>query len=295
MYMDNHLTWLFTWNAKNELYFNLKIWLKKAAIRWSPWSFIIRTSWQEGTDAAWRSRCRAGRGTIALDGCHPSWRLQADNWPWQVRGCLLTWPRQSRRRRLSRSLATSEEMLSVVMPCLGKFGEPHLFILGYYPFKKFIYFNWRIITLQYHGGFLAVHQHELAMGIHVSPCHILIPPSTSLPTPSLWVVPEHGLWVPCFMRWSSVLHVVMYLFQRYSLKSSHPHLLPLSPKLCNLCLRLHCCPACRIVSTIFLNPYICVNTQYLSFSFWPTSLYVIGSRFIHLLRTDSNAFLSIAE
>lgn len=123
MYMDNHLTWLFTWNAKNELYFNLKIWLKKAAIRWSPWSFIIRTSWQEGTDAEWRSRCRAGRGTIALDGCHPSWRLQADNWPWQVRGCLLTWPRQSRRRRLSRSLATSEEMLSVVMPCLGKFGE----------------------------------------------------------------------------------------------------------------------------------------------------------------------------
>ena len=147
------------------------------------------------------------------------------------------------------------------------FDLTHLFILGYYPFKKFIYFNWRIITLQYHGGFLAVHQHELAMGIHVSPCHILIPPSTSLPTPSLWVVPEHGLWVPCFMRWSSVLHVVMYLFQRYSLKSSHPHLLPLSPKLCNLCLRLHCCPACRIVSTIFLNPYICVNTQYLSFSF----------------------------
>ena len=123
MYMANHLTWLFTWNAESELYFNLKIWLKKAAIRWSPWSFIIRASWQEGTDAAWRSRCRAGHGTIGLDGCHPSWWLQADNWPWQAQGCLLTWPRQSRRRRLSRSLATSEEMLSVVMLCSGKFGE----------------------------------------------------------------------------------------------------------------------------------------------------------------------------
>ena len=29
MYRDNHLTWLFTWNAESELYFNLKIWLKK--------------------------------------------------------------------------------------------------------------------------------------------------------------------------------------------------------------------------------------------------------------------------
>ena len=130
MYIDNHLTWLFNWNAKNELYFNFKIWLKKAAIRWSSWSFIICASWQEGTDAAWRSRCRAGRGTIALDGRHPSRRLQADNWSWQARGCLLTWPRQSRRRRLSRSLATSEEMLSVVMPCLGKFGEWFFFFWG---------------------------------------------------------------------------------------------------------------------------------------------------------------------
>ena len=33
----------------------------------------------------------------------------------------------------------------------------------------------------------------------------------------------------------------------------------------------------------------------MSFSFWLTSLCIIGSRFIHLIRTDSNAFLSIAE
>ena len=40
--------------------------------------------------------------------------------------------------------------------------------------------------------------------------------------------------------------------------------------------------------------YICVNTLY-CFSFWLTSLCMIGSSFIHLIRTDSNAFFLIAE
>ena len=40
---------------------------------------------------------------------------------------------------------------------------------------------------------------------------------------------------------------------------------------------------------------MCVNIQYLFFSFWLTSLCIIGSRFIHLIRTDSNVFLFVAE
>ena len=38
------------------------------------------------------------------------------------------------------------------------------------------------------------------------------------------------------LHWLSILHMVMYMFQCFSLKSSHPLLLPLSPKICSSCL-----------------------------------------------------------
>ena len=39
-----------------------------------------------------------------------------------------------------------------------------------------------------------------------------------------------------------MLHMALYMFQCYSLKSSHLLPLQLCPKICSLCLHLHCCP-----------------------------------------------------
>ena len=74
---------------------------------------------------------------------------------------------------------------------------------------KFIYFNWRLITLQYCIGF-AIHQHEPATGVHV--LHILNPASTSLPVPSLWVIPVHQTQASCILHqtWTGDSFLIYY-------------------------------------------------------------------------------------
>ena len=87
---------------------------------------------------------------------------------------------------------------------------------------------------------LALYQHELAAGIHVSPDPE--PPIHLPPDPIPLGCPRAPALGPLFpapnLHCSSVLHMAMYMFQRYSLKSPHPHLLPLNPKVCSLYLCL---------------------------------------------------------
>ena len=96
---------------------------------------------------------------------------------------------------------------------------------------KFIYFNWRLITLQYCIGF-AIHQHVSATGIHVFPI-LNLPPYPILldhPSASALSTLSHA----SNLDWQSVSHIIIYMFQCYSLKSSHPHLLPQSTKDCSI-------------------------------------------------------------
>ena len=68
----------------------------------------------------------------------------------------------------------------------------------FHPFWFFgIILFFLFLTLQYCIGF-AIYQHKFATGIHVFP--ILNPPPSSLPVPSLWVIPVHQ------PQASSILH-----------------------------------------------------------------------------------------
>ena len=55
------------------------------------------------------------------------------------------------------------------------------------------------------------------------------------------------------LDWQSISHMIIYMFQCYSLKSSHPLLLPQSPKVCSLSLCLFYGLAYRVIITISLN------------------------------------------
>ena len=81
----------------------------------------------------------------------------------------------------------------------------------------------------------------------------LPPPSPShLSGSSQCTSPEH-LPHASNLGWWSVSPLIIYMFHCYSLRSSHPHLLPQSPKVCSIHLCLFSCLAYRVIITIFLN------------------------------------------
>ena len=62
------------------------------------------------------------------------------------------------------------------------------------------------------------------------------------------------------LDWRFVSYMILYMFQCYSPKSSHPLPLPQSPKDCSIHLCLFCCLAYRVIITTCLNSiYICIQ------------------------------------
>ena len=126
--------------------------------------------------------------------------------------------------------------------------------------EALIYFNWRLITLQYCDGFC----HTSTWISRRCTCPPILNRRSHLPphtiplgcprAPALIAL----LSLASNLHWSSILHMVIYMFQCYSLKSSQAHLLPQSPKVCSLHQCLFSCLAYRVVITIFLNSiYMC--------------------------------------
>ena len=135
-------------------------------------------------------------------------------------------------------------------------------------FFSFLFFL-SLFTLQYCIGF-AIHQHASTTGVHVFP--ILNPPTTSLPIPSLWVIPVHQPQASCILHWTWTgdSFLIWYYTCFNAILSNHPPLpLPQSPKDCSIHLCLFCCLTYRVVITIFLNSKlefssdVCPGVQFL--------------------------------
>ena len=94
---------------------------------------------------------------------------------------------------------------------------------------SFFFFNWRLITLKYCIGF-AIYQHESATSVHVF--SVLNPPPTSLPIPSLCVIPVHQPQASCILHWTwtgDSFHIYYTCFNAI-LPNHTPLPLPQSPK-----------------------------------------------------------------
>ena len=89
----------------------------------------------------------------------------------------------------------------------------------------------------------------------------LPPPSPPDPSGSSQCTSPEHLSHASNLGWWSVSPQIIYMFQCCSLETSHPCLLPQSPKVCSIHLCLFFCFAYRVIITIILNSiYMCQYT-----------------------------------
>ena len=144
-----------------------------------------------------------------------------------------------------------------------------LFIINLFYFIL-LYWFYHILTWIHHGCTCVPHPEP--------PFHL---PPHPIPLGHLSALAPSTLYHASNPDWWLISHMIIYMFQCHSPVWSCPCPLPKSPKDCSIHLCLFCCLACRVIIPIFLNSiYICVVILYWCFSFWFTSLYIIGSSFI---------------
>ena len=101
----------------------------------------------------------------------------------------------------------------------------------YLVFKyEFIYFNWRLITLQYCIGFAILNMNPPQVNMcspsgtpHLLPPHTIPLGRLSAPAPSIQYHASN-------LDWRFISYMILYMFQCHSPKSSYPLPLPQSPK-----------------------------------------------------------------
>ena len=99
-------------------------------------------------------------------------------------------------------------------------------------FFNYIYFNWRLITLHYCSGFCHTWtwiSHGCTCVPHPEPLSHLPPHPIPQGRPSAPAL--SALSHASNLDWRSISHMIIYMFQCYSLRSSHLRLLPQSPKI----------------------------------------------------------------
>ena len=140
----------------------------------------------------------------------------------------------------------------ILVSCLTWDNELNFFLLFSFMFYIFILIGGLFYNIVMA---FAIRQHELAIGIHVFPPSWPLPPSPPAPYPSrLSQSTSSGCSASC-IELALVIYFTyanLYVSMLFS-KSSHPHFSPLSPKGYSIQLCLLCCPACRLISPIFLN------------------------------------------
>ena len=142
----------------------------------------------------------------------------------------------------------------------------------------------------------AIHWYESAMDLHVFP--ILIPPPAALSIPSLWVFPVHQPWAPISGIQPGL--VICFTLDSIFVSMLFSQNIPPSPSpteskslFCtSVSLFLFCIQGYRYYLFKF---HIYALVYCIGLSFWLTSLCIMGSSFIHLIRTDSNEFFLKAD